>query len=204
LNAPRTHYQVSLTSRQALGLFLGLLAAIGLAYFLGVMTGLADRGEPSRGDEALEAAAAAPEPTETVPVPVRGVEPGAAARPSAEPTAAPAAAGEPETIQAFDDRPSGAPSETPAARAPTAAAVAAGDGFWVQVYSLSNASEARQRSVSLASRGYASRVSESTGRGGKLWRVRVGPYATREQADAAAKKLGREEKTETWIVPQGQ
>jgi DedD protein len=135
---------------------------------------------------------------------VRGVEPGASARPSAEPTAAPAAAGEPETIQAFDDRPSGAPSETPAARAPTAAAVAAGDGFWVQVYSLSNASEARQRSVSLASRGYASRVSESTGRGGKLWRVRVGPYATREQADAAAKKLGREEKTETWIVPQGQ
>lgn len=194
-----------------MGIFLGLLAALGLAYFLGVMTGLGGREDSAVAEETAQATTTTPAAeTETVPVPVRGVDPGAAARPAAEPTAVPTPAGEPETIQAFEDRPA-APAPTAGRSAPApapvpTAAAAAGikDGFWVQVYSLSNAAEARQKSVRLASRGYPSRVSESSGKGGTLWRVRVGPYATREQADAAATKLRREEKTETWIVPQGQ
>ncbi|HEY7368525.1 MAG TPA: SPOR domain-containing protein [Thermoanaerobaculia bacterium] len=173
------------------------------------MTGLAGRDDAAAEGPGQATAAASGAETETVPVPVRGVEPGAAARPAAEPTAVAAPAGEPETIQAFEDRPADAPAPTAGRSAPAPAPTAASaagirDGFWVQVYSLSNAAEARQKSVRLASRGYSSRVSESSGKGGTLWRVRVGPYATRDQADAAATKLRREEKTETWIVPQGQ
>jgi hypothetical protein len=134
-----THYQVSLTTRQAMGLFVGLLAALGLAYFLGVMTGLAGRGDSGPAEEASEAAAPTPaeEGAEQVPVPVRGVEPGVASRPAAEPTASAASAAEPDTIQAFEDLPSEAPASTPAPAAP-AGATAIRDGVWVQVYSLSS------------------------------------------------------------------
>ena len=34
---PRTHYQISLTARQAVGIFVGLLLALGLAFFFGLM-----------------------------------------------------------------------------------------------------------------------------------------------------------------------
>ena len=40
---PQTHYQLSFTTRQAVALFVGLLVVLGLAYFLGLMTGVAGR-----------------------------------------------------------------------------------------------------------------------------------------------------------------
>jgi hypothetical protein len=40
---PRTHYQVSFTSRQAVLLFVVVLVSLAGAYFLGLLTGLADR-----------------------------------------------------------------------------------------------------------------------------------------------------------------
>ena len=43
MNEPRTHYQLTLTSRQAVGLFAGLLVALGIAFSLGLMTGLSQR-----------------------------------------------------------------------------------------------------------------------------------------------------------------
>ena len=44
MNEPRTHYQLTLTSRQAVGLFAGLHVALGVAFALGLMTGLSQRG----------------------------------------------------------------------------------------------------------------------------------------------------------------
>jgi cell division protein FtsN len=38
--------------------------------------------------------------------------------------------------------------------------------------------------------------------GSKRWRVRVGPVATREQADEVASKLARE-KLPTWVLAEG-
>src|SRR5271154_4045122 len=43
VSEPRTHYQISLTARQAVGLFAGLLLALGLAFFFGLMTGYSGR-----------------------------------------------------------------------------------------------------------------------------------------------------------------
>ena len=38
-------------------------------------------------------------------------------------------------------------------------------------------------------------------RGGQtIWRVRVGPYEARARADAAATKLRREQKLDTWVT----
>jgi cell division septation protein DedD len=203
---PQTHYQVSFTVRQALLLFVGLLVALGFAYFLGLMTGLTGR--------APEAAAAAPAPTaaaETVAAgptarpesaiaaaPVRPAE----ARPAAEPTA-------PAELQLFED----AGDPTPAARrvlarGATPAAVnsaPAADGeFWVQVLSVSSEREARQKSATLNRHKFPASVVPGATARGKVYRVRVGPYRSREEAARVATQLKSTEKAEPWIVPSGQ
>jgi hypothetical protein len=44
VDEPRTHYQISVTARQAVGLFVGLLLSLGLAFFFGLMAGLSGSG----------------------------------------------------------------------------------------------------------------------------------------------------------------
>ena len=94
MEEPRTHYQVSFTARQALSLFLGLLAALALAYFFGLMTGLS-------GIEPPEAATVPTPAVEETPAAVAG---GAEMFPIPV-TAVPAAAGSapPSTVQVFED-----------------------------------------------------------------------------------------------------
>jgi cell division protein FtsN len=262
VDEPRTHYQLSFTSRQALLLFVGLLAALGVAYTLGVLTGLAGArrgGEPPReesGAAAARVAASAPTPERTaaieaapatpgadleVPMPVRGVSPRFVGTPVgktgsvtriAEPPPGPASSSsaQPEPtpspgLQLFEDEggpparpthpPSAAPrrpTATPAhAHAPAHSAVAApaaaattSSAFWVQALSASSSTEAKTRRDRLAARGYpATVVAGEAPNGTHVYRVRVGPYKTREDADRAAGKLQANEKLHPWVVPPG-
>jgi len=191
-----------------MGLFVGVLLALGVAYFLGVMTGLAGR-EPEEAVAAAPAEATAAS-RDTFPRPVLGVQPGARPRervllpPDAGGGRAEGASGTggraaPRSVQLFEDRAEGEGSgdSSPAGRPQTASAA----GFWVQVISLSSEREALSRSSRLSSRGYRATVSPASGPRGTVYRVRVGPYRTREEAARAAERLSVEEKAETWIVP---
>ena len=211
MDEPRTHYQISLTARQAVGLFVGLLLSLGLAYFFGLMTGLSGR-EPARAGPArtpTEAAAAAG--LEAMP-PVETAAPiGSAAR---TPRREAAAGGvlvdveptPPPTLQTFED---GAaedaaalpPRPGPTARPAASAKAAAPAGrIWVQVASLSSKAEAEAVSGRLFKRGYHTQVVSDKGR----LRVRVGPYRTTEDARRAAEKLRRQEKIKSpWVVSEG-
>ena len=229
MDEPRTHYQLSFTSRQALLLFVGLLVALGIAYTLGVLTGLAGREaaaarEPSSDPSARAAAAVTPEPTGApaaapspdleVPKPVRGVSPrpipggtastkspGSVTRISEAPAAAAgagAAAPSPSPgLQLFEDE-GGPPPTKPTARPATkpthppspAAAPPSSSAFWVQALSASSSKEAKARRDRLAAHGYSASVVPGEGpNGSHVYRVRVGPYKTREEADRAAAKL---------------
>ena len=205
---PRTHYQISLTARQAVGLFVGLLLALGLAFFFGLMTGLSGRGRetgPHAAPESAEARAIEPTPAEA---PGRGQAadretPVAIA--AAEPTA-------PPTLQTFEDgeaedalppvpvtaKPVGAapPPKPTAAPKPAAAA----GRVWVQVAAVSNRAEADALSARLAKRGYRAAIVTDKGR----LKVRVGPYRTTEEARAAAEALRKQEKIKSpWVVFEG-
>ncbi|HEY4231732.1 MAG TPA: SPOR domain-containing protein [Thermoanaerobaculia bacterium] len=143
---PRTHYQISLTARQAVGIFVGLLLALGLAFFFGLMTGLSGRGRANaRGPEPAETLAEARPAAETLPAvetaappPRREAPRGEAARgeaprrsepgpPAGSPGAASAAEPTPpQTLETFEDggaeeptpaTPSAAPSSVPTAHA---------------------------------------------------------------------------------------
>jgi DedD protein len=201
VEAPRTHYQVSFTAKQALSLFVGLLAALALAYFFGLMTGLS-------GNEPQEAGAA---PVET---PAADEAPAPAARAQervvfpAPVTAVAAAPSPPSRVQVFEDGEGGAPARrsprsAAASSAPAPHAPAAGT-FRVQVISVSSRAEAEAEAKRLSRRGFSARVEPGAGAKGRIYRVRVGPFASREEAVRATERLAAEGRRETWIVHPGQ
>jgi cell division septation protein DedD len=94
--------------------------------------------------------------------------------------------------------PAGAVSSEPVPKAPAAG------GFRVQVISVSSRAEAEEEAKRLSRRGFSARVEPGTGPRGTIYRVRVGPFATREEATRASERLGAEGRRDTWIVPPGQ
>src|SRR5262249_37319644 len=184
-------------------LFVGLLLALGVAYFLGVMPGFSGRERspavptPVPTPEAVEAPTSAPPPSTpearrtaasgiAFPKPVLGNEPT-----------------NPPGLQLFEDRSGEEPTPKRTAR-PTAVATPLPAGeFFVQVLSLSSEKAARAASERLSKRGHKATITPAPGPKGTLSRVRVGPFHTREQASKVAEQLTREEKFKAWIVPPG-
>lgn len=201
---PRTHYQVSFTPRQALSLFVGLLVALGLAYFFGLKTGLAgpaaeetiaEAGTVPGGDapstEAGEPAGTTGEHL-VFPAPVTGVAP----------HVTPPLTAVPAVIRPFEDGEGSAPAPPPVTVA-TARPPASG-GFRVQVVSVTSRADADALARRLTGQGFPARVEPGKSGAGAVYRVRVGPFATREQAAEAASRLAAEGRRDTWIVPPGQ
>jgi DedD protein len=209
------HYQVTFSARQAVLFFTALLGALAGAYFLGIATGISGRPGSATAPAGTEATpGATPTAVSAAAVPARTVRQ-AAVSPPAVPTAAPearatapaVAAREPSSggsIQFFEEE---APAPTPAsALAPNRAAGAqsASGGYWIQVLSTTSESEARARRSRLTSSGYRAAVSPIRGaKGPTLYRVRIGPYSTREEASKVSEALGSKEKIRTWIVSPG-
>ncbi len=219
----RTHYQISLTAGQAVGLFVGLLGALGVAFFFGLMAGLsgrpaagAEKPGPAEAAERTEVEAGEPTPT-IIAAPAASSGPSrtelAGGPPAAEPTV-------PATLRPFEDgagdesfpvpvagrtadsaTPGGSTKAPPPAARPPAPAPGK---VWVQVASLSSHDEATTLGARLSKHGFHAVVLAGSGSKGKVYRVRVGPYRTEEEAGKAASRLSRNEKIkEPWIVPEG-
>jgi cell division septation protein DedD len=75
----------------------------------------------------------------------------------------------------------------------------AGNGFVVQVAAVNDRREADSIAKRLASKGYPTFV--TTPRGGpKMFRVRIGKYQTRKEAERIAARLEREDQFKPWIT----
>lgn len=121
-------------------------------------------------------------------LPSPGAAPPAAATQPAPPAASPAAA----PVQA---KPAAAAKKEPAVAKPAAA----GKTF-VQVYSSTNGTRAKEIVAQLRKGGFTVVVTETPKGGGTNYRVRVGPYAERNKAEAAATRLRRDFRLETWVT----
>lgn len=202
MDGPRTHYQLSFTSRQALWLFVSLLASLGVAFFFGVMAGLAGRPEypeaPARAAAGEGSGVSDPEPAaESAPLeadrrPSRTRIAGEPASPSTPADPAP-----PERLETFDDR---VPAPGTAAVPALSGAPPGSERFWVQVLSSSSEKEAASRQTSLAASGFPTSIVPGIGPRGAVFRVRLGPYSSREEASRAAERVRAIVKVEPWIV----
>ena len=97
-----------------------------------------------------------------------------------------------------------APSGAGAARAGSDAADATPptSGFAVQVGAFSEKRAAQSLADSLRERGYRVYLSP-TESDPASWRVRVGPHATRPEAEKTARRLESAQKLPTWVLGEG-
>ena len=84
--------------------------------------------------------------------------------------------------------------------APVAVAAPPVGRLAIQVGAFATSLAAEDLAKSLRSKGYAVSVSPGTTAGEPRWRVRVGPLATRAEAEDTAARLKKVEKLPTWIL----
>jgi DedD protein len=95
------------------------------------------------------------------------------------------------------------PAPRPTTPAPAATAVAgepAGAGFAIQVAALRERNEAETIVRRLSGKGYAAYVLPPSSGTPTMYRVRVGKFKERREADAVAARLQKEEQFKPWIV----
>jgi DedD protein len=118
--------------------------------------------------------------------------PGAAAAP---------AAGNPPDVAAAPPPPPTPPPLPSATKAAVAVAARPAGKLSVQVGAFAESKAAEELASSLRSAGLPVYVSPSAAAAGdQRWRVRVGPLATREEADRIAARLKTKEKLPTWVL----
>jgi cell division septation protein DedD len=89
---------------------------------------------------------------------------------------------------------------SPPAQSPLPAVGTPPSGFAVQVGAFSTADAARAMEAKLEAAGYDGFVAAGAASRDRRWRVRVGPFADRNEADRAAARLEEREGLSTWIV----
>ena len=73
-------------------------------------------------------------------------------------------------------------------------------GFAIQVGALSTSEAARAMIAKLAAKGYKSYVAAGAAARDGRWRVRIGPFDTREAADRQAAVIKNEQQLPTWVL----
>ncbi len=134
-----------------------------------------------------------------------GSERPATAQPrNAEPKAADPAS-QPTARRDAPPPPTSAPAQKPPAAPPKAqpATPAAGDGFVVQVFSTRDEPQARKVLSELKGAGHRAFLSAVEVTGQTMYRVRVGPFAQRGEAEKVAGQVRRQMKLDPWVTAAG-
>jgi cell division septation protein DedD len=182
-----------------------LLVLIG--FFLGLVAGamfeeprlVIDHVAGNTTDVPLDAPGLAPGTPGVAPAPEAGAEQAAAPAPvEAPPAAAPEPLGlsgarAPEPVAAVAAAP--APAPTPAVSSPPP------PGFEIQVGAFGERGAADVLVQKLQRAGYQARIVPTEG--AARFKVRVGPYATRADAESRARSLKAEHRLPTWVVATG-
>ncbi len=105
--------------------------------------------------------------------------------------------------QAAAAAPARAASETASPPRPPDVAAPPPSGLAVQVGAFAESGTAEGLAARLRERGLPVYVSRGGAPGAGRWRVRVGPVATRREAERLAERLQREERLPTWILGEG-
>jgi cell division septation protein DedD len=215
-------HEIQLNGKQLVFLFMAATVVSVVIFLCGVLVGRGVRAE--RAAVAADAATAAIEPAPQTTTPIAtpaGSDPTAAAAPPptvddlsyfnrlekqtqpvedlkvVPPSGSAAAAPPAAARQAADVK---APATPPSVPAPPAAAPPAGDGYVIQVAAMLDHGDADAMARRLSSKGYSAFVLPLAETTPTRYRVRVGKFKTKREAEAVAAKLQKEEQFKPWIT----
>jgi cell division septation protein DedD len=206
-------HEIQLNGKQLVFLIMAITVVSVVIFLLGVLVGrgvLAARGPIDAVEQAAQAASA-PAPTggaatSTTPTTAGETLSYAGRLNAPQPATEALKADPPPTVR---ESPPPAASEPAPAPAPAAAAPAprpaepaepAGNGYAIQVAALAKLQEAEAIAARLNSKGYSAYVVSPTAGAPSVFRVRVGKFKDRREADTVAARLQKEEQFKPWIV----
>lgn len=221
-------HEIQLNGKQLVFLFMASTVVAVVIFLCGVMVGRGVRvqrpvesaeaaADPAADPTAVDKPLASPPPTATTPsnAPVAANEvltypsrlegqdaPDEAikARPApAKEVASPVATSAKLSPPAAKPAPSREPA-IPVAAKPAAPGEPAGTGFVVQIAAVNDRGEADAIAKRMAGKGYPTFVTTPRGGGPKMFRVRVGKYQTRREAETIAARLEKEDQFKPWIT----
>jgi DedD protein len=217
-----SYYEIALTHRQVFGVFVVLLLSVVVAFFAGLWLGrreavalpatmVAEQPAPAdlEGEELgeLNFFSDAPTPDSTqAPTPrtARTPQPAPAPEAAAEPPiAAPVSAPERTPAPRPERTPPPVAERTPPPVAETAAEplpASGQDTLVVQVFSSADRTQAQRIVDQLREGGFAALLSPVQVERRTMYRVRIGPFGERADAERAAARIRREFKLDTWIT----
>lgn len=200
-------HEIQLNGKQLVFLFMAGTAVAVVIFLLGVFVGRGVRAQASGGEALLvgqDAAASVPD------VPAVATATG---------SGAPASAGEdlsyPDRLASADapreplqsakkaadaPAPASVPSAPPSRAAADVPAEPAGDGFAIQLAALGKREEAESIVRRLAGKGYSAYLMAPASGAPAVFRVRVGKFQDRREAEAVSARLQKEEQFKPWIV----
>ncbi len=201
--------EIQLSGKQLVFLFMCAVVLTVVVFLLGVSVGRDMRAVSAQAAQmpgAAPPAAEAPAPTETTPAELSypqalqgGQDPSkiappppAAEEPAAEAPPSPAAERTSHPAKARPEQ-AAAPPPRPAESAPAPSAAAAASGWVVQVGAFTASGVAASEAAKLRGKGYPAFVfTEPAATPGPRYKVRVGPYPARADADRMLKTLATE------------
>jgi len=207
-------HEIQLNGKQLVFLFMAATVVSVVIFLLGVFVSRGVRAEriadnPAPATSVAETSPApAPAPAAQTPPPA-GSDPTTAAPPKEaaedlsyfsrlEKSNPPAEKLKPAPEKKKEDAP--APRQAPPASAPAASNEPAAAGWAIQIAALNVRSDAEAIAKRLSSKGYSAYVVAPPDGTPAVYRVRVGKFPTKHDADAIAAKLQKEEQFKPWVT----
>lgn len=202
-------HEIQLNGKQLVFLFMAVVVMAVVIFLCGVLVGRGVRGE--RGPiEALSTPAAGGAADAAIPATLPSGAPPTAHEDLSYPKRLAGAESAPEKLRGAGSpppRPVAPPTATPAPPAPAPAASAAagpsepaGSGFAIQITALSRRADADAMARGLTTKGYPAYVMNPDAGAPAVFRVRVGKFKDRREAESVAARLEKEEQLKPWIV----
>jgi DedD protein len=214
-------HEIQLNGKQLVFLFMAATVVSVVIFLCGVLVGRGVRAERGTDADVAELSSAEPAPQQAAspgtPTPA-GSDPTAAAAPQAVDDLSyfnRLEGSKPAPEQLKSERPavappsgkSAAPQRTatppPAAKEPARAAATGepqGTGYAVQIAALNIRSEADAIAKLLAGKGYAAYVLSPAAGTPQIYRVRIGKFGSRREAETIATRLEKEEQFKPWVT----
>lgn len=207
----QSYYEIALTNRQVMSIFIVLLVCLLASFVSGVWIGRQGNGaraqmvdaRPIEGETVSgetpvgEMGFFSGEGGDSGDPPASQPPPATELQPSAEPPS-PATTSDPEPVEPAPANPEPVPAAT--APGPQPAAPADGEFLYIQVFSGLDRQQAQSVVQRLKNGGYAAFLSSVEVDNRLMHRVRIGPYSQRQEAEEVAGKVQREFKLSTWIT----